>query len=403
MRNMKLIILIVIAILMNGCAETSVAETPILPSLTSSSLSSVTLLPTNTPIPPTVTQTPYPTETVTPAKPTRTPRPTGTATSTLPPRPTKIKTQISTIAPLKVQSNLLDAKTLANGPIYSLAWSPDGSVIAAAGFGHVSLWNVQNGQKRGDLEGISGYVWGVVWSPDGKWIATVSDDGFVRLWDAASGLMTRENKIIGAFCVTWSPDSTHLAAGTETGKIYIWDITNGTEPYQWAAAGFIVALDWSPDGQMLATGELSGKIEIWDVNSGENLKWFDGYTRERSDVNGVDWSPDGKLLATAHQDGILRVWDFEAGLLAMTLTKHTNWVRGVAWSPDGSMIASTGNDKSLRLWDAATGQLLVEVRDHGQPVWSVAWSPDGMHLATGEGKYEGKDNRSSLIIWKFPQ
>jgi len=301
-----------------------------------------------------------------------------------------------------LQATLLDVNRAESGPIYSLALSPDGKWIAAAGYKRLSLWSTDSYLISSNLEDIGGFVWGVDWSSDGKLIATASDDGFVRLWNAVTGEMTNAFKVQGAFCVTWSPDSKYLAAGTEKGNIHVWDIAEGVELFHQAAAGFIVAIDWSPDGQMLATGELSGKIEVWDANTGNILDSLDGYTHQRSDANGVAWSPDGRFLATAHQDGILRVWDIDSGTLAQILSKHDEWARGVAWSPDGSMIASTGSDQTLRLWDTATGQMLMQMKAHTLPVWSVAWSPDGKWLVTGEGKYRDHQHESALLVWKSP-
>jgi WD40 repeat protein len=117
------------------------------------------------------------------------------------------------------------------GPVYSLTWSPEGNVLAAAGYGQVKLWNVEAGEKLSTLEGHTSYVWGVAWSPDGRMLASASEDGTVRLWDAKiyEELTTLETG--WAFCVAWLPDGGQLAVGDSSGQVQVWDIETSQLSY----------------------------------------------------------------------------------------------------------------------------------------------------------------------------
>jgi WD40 repeat protein len=68
---------------------------------------------------------------------------------------------------------------------FALAFSPDGTRIAAAGVdGRVTLWNAATGQEVLTLRGHAGWVTAVAFSRDGKRLASGGVDGSVRVWDA---------------------------------------------------------------------------------------------------------------------------------------------------------------------------------------------------------------------------
>ena len=73
------------------------------------------------------------------------------------------------------------------GPVNAVAWSPDGTTLATVGDdGTVRLWDPATGQTTTTLTGHTGPVYAVAWSPDGTTLATAGQDGTVRLWDPAT-------------------------------------------------------------------------------------------------------------------------------------------------------------------------------------------------------------------------
>jgi hypothetical protein len=85
---------------------------------------------------------------------------------------------------------LCDATTLqdvrwieTNSEVRSVAFSPDGSVLAAGRtFDSLQLWRTANGELLGELQGHTGAVRGLNFSPDGSLLASGSADGTIRLW-----------------------------------------------------------------------------------------------------------------------------------------------------------------------------------------------------------------------------
>ena len=75
------------------------------------------------------------------------------------------------------------------GSLFTLAYSPDGRTLAAAGKDRlIHLWEMATAKKRATLAGHTGTVYAVSFAPDGKTLASAGQDGVVRLWDLTSKL-----------------------------------------------------------------------------------------------------------------------------------------------------------------------------------------------------------------------
>jgi RNA polymerase sigma factor (sigma-70 family) len=268
--------------------------------------------------------------------------------------------------------------------VFSLAFSPDGKTIASGSYdATVRFWDVATGREIRRCEGHQDHIESVAFSPDGKTLASAGKDAVVRIWDVATGRELRalagHTELIQS--VAFSPDGKTLASSGQDKVIRLWDVAGGRELRQIPTGDTInVGIAFSPDGKTLAGGAVDSVVRLWDPATGQELKALAGHEAE---VQFVAFSPDGKTLASSGRDRTIRLWDPATGKPLHTLTGHNERVRSLAFAPDGRTLASASWDQTVRLWDPAAGRELHPAgKSHGW-ISFIAWAPDGKTIRTG--------------------
>ena len=157
-------------------------------------------------------------------------------------------------------------------PILSLAFAPDGRYLAAgeqADRGSVYLWDVETGCARFVLNGSWGHVVSVAFSPDGAVLATVGmHERGVRIWDVRSGRLCRviAGHPRGTNAIAFSPDGRLLASAGNDGMVRIWSVAMGEQ--RAALDGRTIRLShvaFSQDGRSLfAVGSTDNDLRVWE-------------------------------------------------------------------------------------------------------------------------------------------
>jgi WD40 repeat protein/transcriptional regulator with XRE-family HTH domain len=273
--------------------------------------------------------------------------------------------------------------------VYSVAFSPDGTTLASGSlYGGVRLWDVATGHQIGHpLGGYAGEVGSAVFSPDGKTLASGSAEAHeVRLWDVATGRQIG-HPFTGpggpVFSVVFSPGGKALASSGQDGLVRVWDVATGHQighPLG-GNAGEVDSAVFSPDGTTLASAS-AHEVRLWDVATGRQISH--PLTGPSGPVFSVVFSPDGKALASSGQDGLVRLWDVATGRpIGVPFAGHTDFLTGLAFSPDGTTLASGSDDGTVRLWNVATGRpAKALLTGHAHSLTKVAFSPDGTTLAS---------------------
>jgi WD40 repeat protein len=269
------------------------------------------------------------------------------------------------------------------GTITSCAFSPDGSLLATSSDdGTARLWQATDGTERAVLTGHAGGVWDCAFSPDGTLLATVSDDHTARLWNLPDG---RLHTVLSGHTdwvqrCAFSPDGALLATASSDHTARLWRITDGNEHAILAAhTSEVTDCAFSPDGTQLATSSDDGTARLWHVTDGTQHNVLTGHL---CGVKSCAFSPDGTLLATAGDDGTIRLWQMPGGTERIVLTGHAGPVWVCVFSPDGTLLATAGDDGTIRLWCVESRTLQTVLTGHWAWVRGCAFSPDGALLAT---------------------
>ena len=281
----------------------------------------------------------------------------------------------------------------------AVAFSPDGSRLASAGFratppgrgtvpGQVTIWDLETGQA---LLALKGHGWDancVAYSPDGRLLASGGADSKVRVWDAATGVERFASPVQESHVssVAFSPDS-GIVASAGNNAVCLWNARDWSLLRSLKGhTGMATGVAFSPDGKRLASCGADRLVKVWDTKTGSELLSLAGHT---ATIRGVTFRSDGKRLASAGgADRTVKVWDTEKGQLIQSFAAPED-VNGVAYSPDGyHLAAGTGRflqDGDVIMWDTRTGQTSLSLRGffRGKAVSCVAFSSDGQRLATG--------------------
>jgi serine/threonine protein kinase/WD40 repeat protein len=254
--------------------------------------------------------------------------------------------------------------------------------------GDVTIADAETGKEIGTLK--SDVPMGVCSDAEGRRLTTLTSDGTLACWDAATcRLLRKVGKLQHAgeaHNLVLSADGRLLALNHASGhsRIDIWDATSGQHRQTVRAANQVESVALSPDGRYLAYGGQDRTVRILDTSTFEERMVLRGH---RGPVISLAFSPGSERLASGDWYGTVKVWDlthppeylagFESPGLVQSLGFRTLDHRQavVRWSEQG-----------VETWDAVTGRLLscpatTVQGSYVVPSRGVAFTADGQRFA----------------------
>ncbi|HEY0385895.1 MAG TPA: WD40 repeat domain-containing protein, partial [Pyrinomonadaceae bacterium] len=262
-------------------------------------------------------------------------------------------------------------------------------------------------RKAGDFEKEGADS--IAFSPDGRLLAQ-AQYRTVRLWEVETQrlLWTREDH--QCFSLAFSPVGRVLACAGKARhdgisgddySISLCDVATGETRRCLSGHNLYVnCIAFSRDGRLLASASDDSTVKLWEV---EGLNWFSDKVRQRTfsghedTVRSVSLSPAGRL-ASSSRDNTVRVWDITTHV-ALRTQQHPD-ARIVAYSPNGQMLAVSSQSNDLSVMEADTGRLIHQLKQTNN-IRAWCWSPDSSVLAVQLGTELGQQENlhGSLVLW----
>jgi WD40 repeat protein len=302
--------------------------------------------------------------------------------------------------------------------ITSIAFSPNGAMIASAGADDAFDWSNIDGSSAGHSGSYVGPCDAVAFAPDNSTIVAGCSSG-VETWvfgvpsdEADGGLGNAPAQINDlAFSPDHSGQVDHFAVATAHG-VELWPYDPNGNDHECCtdlpSSASAVNLAYSPNGHLLAgisqtSVNGSGHIEVWNVGSDKLLTSFaDPYALQ------VAFSADGNTLAISTLMGI-QFYNMTTGHLSLAIKYAPNSTAlgpggALAYSPNGSILAFADGWNKIGLWSLASGKLVgsLPASASGQGlVYALAFSPNSMYLASGGGNQvcDGACDDPSVHLW----
>jgi WD40 repeat protein/mono/diheme cytochrome c family protein len=297
--------------------------------------------------------------------------------------PAEIELVARWIAEGAVDDSPVTAKTrfdVDHPPVYSrppvipaLDYSPDGGLLAVAGFHEVLLYKGDGSERVARLIGVSERVESLRFSPDGKRLAV------------SGGLPARAGEI-----QVWDVEKKAL----ELSVPMTYDTTFG--------------VSWSPDGSKIAFGCTDKAVRAIDAKTGEPIL----YQGAHEDwVLGTVFSKDGSHVISVGRDRTTKLTEvatqrFVDNVSSITPAALKGGLAAIARHPERDEIVIGGADgtprvyRMFRLVGRVIGDdsnIIREFPEMRGRVYSIAVSRDGKRVAAGSGL----DGQGEVSVYSY--
>ncbi|QDU92476.1 c-type cytochrome domain-containing protein [Lignipirellula cremea] len=282
-------------------------------------------------------------------------------------------------------------------PITALAFRPDGQELAVSGLHEITIWNTADGVLARRIANAAERTYSLAYSADGKLLAAAGGTpgrlGEIKVFDPVEGKLLRHfgSMTDCAFDVAFSPDGAKLAGCGADHAVRIWDASTGkSELVLKDHSDWVMAVAWSPDGVRLATASRDRTCKVFDALSGQLLLTYSDHGQT---VHDVAFSSDGARVVSAGADQRIRVWHandqgYEDKEMKKKKREHIHEISGFGGEifclrMDQQRVFAGSADASVRQYDADKRNQLQLYAGHQEWVYALDYCPSARLLATG--------------------
>ena len=326
--------------------------------------------------------------------------------------------------------------------VTSMEYSPDGTLLAVAGYHEVLIHKADGSGIVTRLVGLAERIQKLAWSPDGSKILVTGGsparEGEIQVWDVAKKKLELSKSLTfdTLYGASWSPDGKFIAVGCADNGLRAFEATTGKETlFMGGHSDWVLDTVWSTDGKFIASCGRDMSVKLTEV---ETQRFVDNITSItpgalKGGVQALVRHPLRNEILIGGTDGMPAIYRMER-ITKRVIGDNANLIRkfplmqgrifGVDFAPDGKRIAAgashegtgqvniyasdydstmpdevktivetrSGAGKALEDWIVKEVKLIASVPMPTGGIFTVSFSPDGQTVAAA-----GQDGRIRLI------
>lgn len=282
-----------------------------------------------------------------------------------------------------------------NGPVRSLVFSRDASLLASAGDQPIlRLWDLGEGKLIQQIKGLRNQIVDLAFEPNQTAIATASRDDCLFIWKIGlnQNFLALRNSAPPAGPPAFSPNGLILALPYSDRTVGLWNMrTRKASPSPIVCTSRSRRVAISPDGLTLATAHDDGRVELWNLSNTRKIADFEAHPKGVNCL--VFLSADS--LATGGRDGEIKIWRINDITLRMSLKDHRGELSDLVLSSDKTRLVSGSRDGTVRVWDTATLKSIGGAPlAHDSPVTALSLLKGDTIVAVGQ-------ERGGIVLWSL--
>ena len=331
--------------------------------------------------------------------------------------------------------------------VSQIAFSSDGRQVVFVFDNIIGLLDISDGSNVQTFGKSDSLYVGVSFCNDDKYIATISEEGIIMIWDVKTltevsanyeeipdvihhdvnkVVFSSKGNLVGVVSegknivvksilspfvyqifkepthkigdISCSPNGKFLvdANRVEPFELSIWDIEKEKIVHRLSGhSERIFSVAYSHDGDFIVSGSYDSTIRIWETKTGNCVKIIDACTKNEDSlhapVGAVVFSPNNNYIASGLYSGEVVIWDIKSEKI-LHILQGGNPQRGVSFNPKGDRIIAGGVNQEIKMWDVQSGNLVMTLKGHTGAITAVEYSPNGKYIVSAS-------DDKSIICW----
>lgn len=304
--------------------------------------------------------------------------------------------------------------------VSALAYSPDGSTLAASGFREVLLYDTTNFELKARLVGKAHRIASLTYTTDGKILGVAGGSpaqfGEVQLWDTATNTLikTMRSTYDTVYGLAFSPDASRVAFGCSDKTVRVLSVADEKQLIKFDNhSDWVFGTIFSTDGMHFVSCGRDTALKLVEVDTGSFVDDINSSNKGYGEINTIARHPTKDQVLSAGEDRIPRLYkifreirrdvgntDFN---LIQAYEAQSGSIEDVAFSADGSRFATGSAGGEARIYNVTDGKRLATMQGDTVGVFAVSFHPDSTQLATGgfDGKIRIFDTASGKLMNAF--